>query len=274
MDRIYVFILRNDVWIVILASLGLIWYISEYIRSRRLLKRAVFGLERERGTELRNRATLFILGLTAVIALILYVNITVAPNLPATLLRPPTPTPNLQRPPLTSPTPLATTPPTPTPPIAPTITLSGQPAIPPPPNPITNSGDITVGAATREPGADTAVSITTPLIPPTPFIGCNLQLTLSEPRNGAVVIGGIEFFGTVNTPDFGGYTLEANGPQTNGQWASLLGRTFTEPVLDSLLGNVNLSQWQPGPYLIRLTAVDANQNPAYQCVIQVTLEDE
>ena len=71
MERIYIFILRNDVWMLIVASFGLVWYISKFMQSRRILQRAVFGLERERGQQLRNNAAIFILALTAVIAIIL-----------------------------------------------------------------------------------------------------------------------------------------------------------------------------------------------------------
>ncbi len=264
MERIYIFILRNDVWMLILATLGLIWYLSEFLRARRQLQRAVFGLELERGRQLRNNAALFILALTAVIAIILYVNYQVAPTLPPELLRPPTPTPDLERTPFASPSPPVIPTSTPTPPLAPTITLPSQPLVPPPIAP----------AATETPEpveGDTAVTLPTPIVAPTALIGCNLQLTFNEPRNGATVAGFIEFFGTANTPEFGGYTLEANGPQTNGQWASLLGRTMTQPVVDGLLGNVNLSQWESGPYLIRLTALNRNGDAAYQCAIQITL---
>lgn len=270
MDRIYIFILRNDVWMLIVASLGLIWYISEFLRSRRLLKRAVFGLERERGLQLRNNALLFILALTAVISGVTYVNLRIAPTLPPELLRA-EPTPDLVRTPLASPTPLPTLPPSPTPPLAPTITLASQPGAPPPSIIISGTGN-TAPAAPPE-SDSTAVPLPTPLLPPTPLVGCNLQVTINEPRNGAVINGPIEFFGTVNTANFGGYDLEANGPQTNGQWASLLGRTLGQPVVEGLLGSVNLSQWETGPYLIRLTALDLDQNPAYQCVIQITLEN-
>lgn len=268
MERIYIFILRNDVWMLLLASLGLIWYISEYLRARRLLQRAVFGLELERGRQLRNNAAIFILALTAVIGIVIYVNYQVAPTLPPELLRPPTPTPDLERTPLTSPTPPVIPSSTPTPPLAPTITLPSQPLVPPPIAPAATATE-----AIEQEDGDTAVTLPTPALASTPVIGCNLQLTISEPRNGATVSGFIEFFGTANTPDFGGYTLEANGPQTNGQWASLVGRTINQPVVDGLLGNVNLSQWESGPYLVRLTAFNRSGEATYQCAIQITLEN-
>ena len=80
MNRFYVFILRNDVWIYIIAALGLLWYINEYVQSRRLLKRAMFGLERERGTRMRNNALLFMFILGGIIAFVYYVNNQVAPT--------------------------------------------------------------------------------------------------------------------------------------------------------------------------------------------------
>jgi hypothetical protein len=87
-----------------------------------------------------------------------------------------------------------------------------------------------------------------------------------------VVAGTITFNGTADFEDFGYYTLEANGPQTGGQWASLLGRNIEQTVQDGFLGSVNLSQWDSGPYLIRLSAADQAQNIIAQCVIQVTLQ--
>ena len=46
-----------------------------------------------------------------------------------------------------------------------------------------------------------------------------------------------------------------------------------QPVLDNFMGNVNLSQWADGPYLIRLTTVDQSGFVTGQCVIQVTLDN-
>ena len=94
MDRIYVFIIRNDVWIYILSILGLVWYLSELWRARGLLRGAMFGLERERGQRLQSRALILVILCTSIIALVTYVNLQVAPTLPAELLKPPTPMPN------------------------------------------------------------------------------------------------------------------------------------------------------------------------------------
>ena len=261
MDRFYVFILRNDVWIYIVSALGLFWYVTEFIRAQRLLRVAIFNLERETNTQRRNTALTIIVVLLAIVGGVYYVNNQVAPTLPATLLRPATPTPDIFRTPLASPTPLLTRQPTATPPLVPTITLASNPGEPAP-NP----------ADEDAPPEETATAVGTPLPPPTPSVGCTIQLNINEPRNGSVVSGTIIFNGTASFEGFGYYTLEANGPQTSGQWASLLGRSVTQPVEDGFLGNVNLSQWEAGPYLIRLSAADQSQNIISQCVIQVTLQ--
>lgn len=260
MNQFYVFILRNDVWIYILSALGLFWYINEFIRAQRQLRVAFFNLEREKNTQIRNTALVIILILSGIIGGVYYVNSQIAPTLPTTLLRPATPTPDIFRTPLASPTPLLTRQPTPTPPLVPTITLASNP------------GDPAPDPGEEAPPEEIATAVGTPTPPPTPSVGCTIQLNISEPRNGSVVSGTILFNGTADFEDFGYYTLEANGPQTGGQWASLLGRTINQTVQDGFLGNVNLSQWESGPYLIRLSAADQAENIIAQCVIQVTLQ--
>jgi hypothetical protein len=229
----------------------------------------MFGLERERGGRLRSNSLAFIILFATIIGVVYYVNDQVRPTLSEELFKPPTPTPDIFATPLSSPTSLSTSevrPPSPTAQLVPTITLPSQAGAAPPP------------AATSE-GDDaqpTAVPINTPTPSGptvTPFIGCNVDLNISEPRNGAAVSGLITFSGTADFADFLSFELAANGPETNGQWASLLGRSIEQPVRDGLLGTVNLSQWTPGPYLIRLTAVNTAQSPIGQCVIQVTLSN-
>ena len=149
--------------------------------------------------------------------------------------------------------------PSPTPLLVPTITLASQPGSP-------TDDDVT-------PNSEPASSPTPAGPTVTPFIGCTADLRISEPSNGAFVSGAISFSGTADTEDFLNYRLEANGPQTNGAWASLLGRAIDQPVRDGFLGDANLSQWGNGPYLIRLTAVNSAQSEVGQCVIQVTLNN-
>ncbi len=255
MESIYVFLIRNDVWIYILATLGLFWYLTELWRARNILRRAMFGLERENGARMRNNALVFILLFGVIIVAVFYVNTRIAPTLPADVLKPPTPTPDVFRTPLAPPTPIEEMIPEPsiTPPLVATVTL--------PANQAPGGVEVTIELAPTE----TAV-------PPTPFVDCTLNLNVSQPANGAIVRGNVSFFGTVETEDLQYYTLEINGPQTNGQWADLLGRRIDQSVTDSFLGSANLSQWEPGPYLVRLTAVDNGENLTGQCVIQVTID--
>lgn len=253
MERFFVFIIRNDVWILILCAMGLFWYATELIRAQRLLRRAMFGLERETGTRKRNNALLFIGLFAAIIGLVFYVNTQVAPNLPEEVLNPvPVSTPDIFLTPLSSPTPLGgpvEQRPSPTPPLAPTVTLPGVNA----------------------PSDDTLAATPTLEAPPTPFIACNQDLNITQPRDGGAANGEVSFFGTADTSDFSFYSMEINGPQTQGQWASLLGRDVDTPVRDGFLGESNLGAWENGPYLVRLTAVDTAGNVTGQCAISITL---
>ena len=259
MERVFVFLIRNDIWIYIVCGLGLFWYTSNFIRAQRGLRSAVFGLERERGQQKRNTALFFMGFFASIIAVVLFVNQQIAPNLPQELLRPPTPTPDALNTPLSRPTALgtpATARPVVTPDLAPTVTLPGQ-QVP--------------GAETGNELPDLPTATATLYVPPTPFVDCTVDLNISDPQEGAAVRGDISFFGTADTPNFGAYILETNGPQTNGQWASLLGREMNTPVREGFLGNANLSMWGSGPYLVRLTSLDTQDNITGQCVIQVTL---
>ncbi len=266
LNDIYLFFIRNDIGIYIVCAFGLFWYGSQFFRARSALQRAVFGLERESGTRLRNSAAGFVFIFIAVIGVVFFVNSQIAPTLPPELLQPPTATPNIFSTRLASPTPLGTSiapAPTATFPLVPTVTLPG--------NEIAEAQSNQIVAEESE--GETAVSsTTTPLPIVTPAVDCTPNLNITAPRDGAVVSGLVTFNGIADTPNFQYYKLEANGPQTNGQWASLLGRNIEQPITeDSFLGQANLSEWGGGPYLIRLTAVDLADQDTNICVIQITL---
>jgi hypothetical protein len=264
MDFVYVFLIRNDVWIYILCAFGLFWYFSELIRARGMLRRAMFNLERETGKRIRNSALFFIVLLLSIMGGVYYVNNYVAPTLPATLLRAPTPTPDPLSSPVTRPTPQPLPGEAdelqPPPDIAPTVTLPSV-SSPAEPGPDPETDGVPPTPAPDEPT-------------PTPFVGCTLQLRIDDPLDGAVIDGPITFFGTANTAAFGYYELEANGPETAGSWANLLGRRIDQPVVDGFLGNVDLRGWQSGPYLIRLATYDNIGAQTGVCVIQVTLAND
>lgn len=274
MNAIYIFLIRNDVWIYILCGLGLIWYLSELWRARSILSQAMFGLEREKGRQMQNSALFFIafFGLTA--GAVAYVNIQVKPTLPPELLRPPTPTPNLMATPLASPTPLDSLPQeqaTPTPPLIPTVTLPAdserEGAAPPGLTPIP-SPTATPDAPANDTPPDEPVE---PAEPPTAS-GCSDQINISQPVNGAVVSGAVSFFGVAAAENFAFYKLEASGPETDGRWASVIGGTVNQPVLGGLLGNASMGAWAPGQYDFRLTVIDMTSNEVGHCTIQLTVE--
>lgn len=262
MEPIYVFLIRNDVWIYIISALGLLWFGAELLRTAATARRAIFGLERETALRARNRALLIVLILLAIVLSVAYVNREIAPNLPPALLKPPTPTPD----PLSLPAaPLPGTAeagPTPTSPIAaPTVTLPG--------------GAVLV---TETPESVQATDGTpTPMFESTSSVrvsGCAPAANIVEPRNGAQVLGILNVFGNAKTADFGYYELEISGPQTNGRWASLLGRRITQTVDDGFLGgNINLTQWASGSYLVRLTVANTGGSITHQCAVDIVLDN-
>lgn len=262
MEPIYVFLIRNDVWIYILSALGLLWFGADLVRTAGRARRAMFGLERETALRARNRSLLFVSILLAIIVSVVYVNREIAPDLPPTLLKPPTPTPD----PLSLPAaPVPGTPAadmTPTSPVtAPTVTLPGGAAPP------TETPDSTgQPAMTRTPLSAATQSVR--------VSGCAPAANIVEPGNGAVVNGILNVFGNANTRDFGYYELEISGPQTNGRWASLLGRRITQTVDDGFLGgNINLTQWASGSYLVRLTVANSDGDNTHQCAVDIVLDN-
>lgn len=256
MDRLYVFLIRNDVWIYIVSALGLFWYITEFIRAQSHLRRAMFNLERETATHVRNNALSFILFLSAIVSIVYYVNSRIAPNLPEELLYPATPTPNIFATPLASPSPIGgiATPGNPlNPQLAPTVTLPGDSELVP---------EIVL---TGEPATPEAIG--------TPFAECRPALTFTEPFNGAAVLPRITFRGTAQTGDGHQYVIELNGPQTAGEWAPITQALQPQPIVNGDLGSADLSQWQGGPYLVRIRAISAGGADIGLCVIQITLDN-
>ncbi|MBP6015950.1 MAG: hypothetical protein KA586_04460 [Candidatus Promineofilum sp.] len=261
MDRIYLFLIRNDVWIYIVSILGLFWYSTEFFRAVRTLRQAMFNLEKETATASRSHALGFIIFFSAVIGIVFYVNRNIAPNLPERVLISETATPDLFATPLRPPTPIGTPAAVgeinPAPILAPTVTLPFSP-------------DIDAAA----PITDTTTTVAgTPAVSPTPFEECNPELTISEPLNGSLVFQRATFRGTANTGELHQFLIELNGPQTGDIWARISDTLLDQPIIDGDLGQVDLSAWQVGPYRVRLTALDASGQNIGSCTIQVTLDN-
>ena len=231
------------------------WYIGELIRAQRALGRAMFNLERETATRLRNHALSFVLFFVTVVGVVYYVNRFVAPDLPEEVLSPLTPTPDIFATPLASPTPLTT-------PLA-----DGAIAAPPVLAPTaTVFGAVVAPITDTLPADDIAAA-------PTPFAGCIPLLTITEPLNGAVVFQRARFRGTANTGDLHRYVVELNGPGTDGTWLPLTDEPVSQPVVEGELGEIDMSQWASGPYLARLRALDTVGQELGVCTIQVTLDN-
>ncbi len=261
MERIYVFIIRNDIWIYILCAIGLIWYVTELVRSRRLLRGAMFGLERERGQRMQNRAVVLILFFLTVAALVTFVNLQIAPTLPADLLKPPTPTPNPLTTPIASPIPQVVSEesapdPTATLAVAPTVTLANGTLG------LSEESDGDQGLEPTEQAAGSAF--------PDIVIGqCSSDINISAPPSGVAVAGDVSVFGTANSENFGYYDLEIFGPATNEQWVSVYEILQREPLIDDILVTMNLDGFESGSYLLRLLVTDSEGGQAGQCVIQI-----
>lgn len=255
MERVYVFLIRNDVWIYIICGLGSIWYLSEFWRSRRMLRSAVFGLEKERGQWLQRRSLIFIIFFFSIISLVIYVNSNIAPSLPAELLKPPTPTPNIFSTPLSSPT-SANPVQTPTIAIAPTVTLQDQD--------VPANAAITDETESPEPAIDETPTII--------IAGCSADVNIVEPANRFPVSGEVFFYGSADGDRFESFLLEARGPQTGGAWLSITTEEGREPVNDGQLGTANLSNWLPGLYTVRLTVLAAERLVTGRCEVEILLQ--
>jgi len=255
MERFYVFILRNDIWIYILAALALTWYVTEFLRARRLLKSAIFGLEKERGNRIRNRSLFLVLLSLLIISLITYINLSIAPTLPPELLRPPTPTPNVFATRLSPPTLLATEG-SATFVIAPTVTLAGSA-----PTVESTRDQLPEEEPTSTPGIDIATG------------DCGPEVIITSPPDGTAVRETLTVFGTASGEGFKEYSLAYLGDLTAGDW-QVISEIASQPVLDGILGTVELQSWPPGTYFLRLQVVNQDDAITGQCVIELLVVEE
>jgi hypothetical protein len=255
MDQIYVFLIHNDVRIYILSALGLFWYTVQLWQARRHLRQAMFRLEQERGQYQQRTALTFIVIFMAIIAALIYVNLKIAPTLPPELLRPATPTPNVFATPFSPPAAAGTPQPqrTATLDVAPTVTLRSQ------------AGNVPF------PEIEQATGVPTPTLPPLPG-PCTPEANITSPPTGIITSGPVTFFGTATSTNFASFDLQALGPQTGGQWISILESPVTQPILDGILGRFNFSTWLSGDYLVRVVVTNTAGEAVGQCGIQITID--
>ena len=251
MMRVLAFLVINDVWILFLCVLGVVWYILQLMRSRQLLQRSTFYLERERATSDRNTAIFSLLLFLSIIGTVTYVNTNLIASIPRELLDPPTITPDLIATQLATPT-VVITPrsalPTATPLLAPTATL--------------RDGSLNIvqqAGPTRPPPLDVE-----PLIE-----GCEAGAQIRSPASGQTLDGGISLFGQAIGENFGAYQLEILGPQTGDEWQSLITGAVADPVADGFLASADFVGWETGIYQVRLTVFSAENEILGSCLIQI-----
>lgn len=253
--RFLAFIVQNDVWILFLCILAILWYLAQFLRSQRELSQSMFYMERDRAFGARGIAIVYLFIFISIAGGVIFVNTNLREGIPAVYLEPPTPTPDLIATRLATPeiaqqvTPLASFP-TSTPLVAPTATL-------------------------RDPSTANIEPIqVTPTRPPTmevePLIeGCTGSVLITEPLTGETLLGGVSLFGTADAVDFGYYKLEIIGPHTLDQWQFLSGSISADSVNNGYLGGADLSTWETGIYQLRLTVIDAANSEVGICLIQV-----
>lgn len=92
------------------------------------------------------------------------------------------------------------------------------------------------------------------------------QLMLTSPKPGQVVSGRITLVGTVDIPNFGFYKYEV-APMGSDNWSTIsAGR---EVKRDADLGFWDTTILTPGDYLLRLVALDNQNNALPPCIVQV-----
>lgn len=250
MERFYVFIISNAIWILILCVLGIIWYLIQLVSRQRELKRSSFYLERERAASDRNTAMFLLIAFAGIISLVWYVNSEIRPNLPASAFLPSTPTPDLLATALATPDATAAVVqlrlPTSTPVMAPTITL-------------VNPELLEAIPATPVPELDVNDTI----------IGCEGGVVITEPLSGETIPGAISLFGRATSPTFSFYQIEIKGPFTDERWQSLLDGVVNSPVENGFLGSANFAGWTTGIYQIRLAVIDVDSIESGSCLIEV-----
>jgi len=94
----------------------------------------------------------------------------------------------------------------------------------------------------------------------------NDVLEIKEPMHNADVRGVVEIIGSVNTENFGSYTYEYS---TVGEpnWQTIAAGSGNR--IDESLGNWYTSDLTPGPYFLRLVALDNDGREQSACVIIV-----
>ncbi len=235
--------------IVLVAAclLGVAWSIRSIWVAQRERSDTLYSLEREAAAVRIGHGVISALGFIGLGAAIFFIAQFVAPSLPAV----DSPTATLSGP-LVTLTPTVTPFPTATPASTPTPDLAVNPTV-----------------AAAEP-IDTPTPAPTAIpLPPATCPDPNVRIT--APRDGDVLSGPVQVYGTASIENFGFYKFVLNGPATNFQ-DQTAGEVVTTPAVDSYLGTlddpiVSVLLQAPGAYRFSLVAVNNEGNEAPHCAI-------
>ena len=97
----------------------------------------------------------------------------------------------------------------------------------------------------------------------------NDTLEIKSPEHDGEVMGVVEIVGSVNTPSLGSYRYDFS---TMGEpkWQTIAAGSGVR--IDENLGNWYTSDLAPGPYMLRLVALDNDGNETSTCVIVVNVK--
>jgi hypothetical protein len=232
-----------DTWLYIILGLIAAFFIRVMWLAHRERSRSIFSLERESAGVRMARA---FAGLMIVLVMILgvyYLSVvtpTIVPPPPNT----PTPTPIIALPPTPTPPPLLPTP-TPTTTPVPTVVFTPQVEDTPPPPP---TADLSQGQPPSCP---------------------NPAARITNPGDGAVVIGLVQIQGAAAIDNFDYYKFEFQDP-ASGEWVFV--SRADNPVANGALGTWNSDTVPPGGYAFRLVVVDKTGNFPEPCILNLQVQ--
>jgi len=234
-----------DTWLYIILGIIALFFLRLIWIARKDRSRSIFSLERENASVRMTRAfTGFIIVLGLMLG-VYYLSV-VTP----TIVPPPPNTP--------TPTPIVALPPTPTPPpLLPTPTVTLTPLPPEIPTPFTVEETPTVVVPTPD--------LSRGQLPNCPNPGANI----TQPGDGATVVGLVQISGSAATDDFDYYKFEFQDP-ASGEWVFV--SRFDSQVSQGVLGTWNSDTVPPGEYSFRLVVVDSIGNFPEPCTVRLRVQ--
>lgn len=127
----------------------------------------------------------------------------------------------------------------------------------------------TPGPGDSTPGAPTPNSLALATVPAGQCAAG--QLEWEQPRAGDEIYGTVSLVGTVNIPNFGFYKYEYSQPGSD-TWTTIA--AGNQVRIGQEIGSWNTSAEVPGDYLLRLVAVDNDQQTLPACVIPIRIVPE